>query len=153
MSFFPPLNFSYFCKWMQLKLEWRWRANRAAASVRLSWGEKEDHDWAGEPFKAHSSCFLLIHHAPVWVGRSVSSTLTRNSAGRKTFWLFPATEHQFTTKTLQNVSAYSSSRHWRMTSSYHQKVNLMSHYYRSIGMLLLMDSHKYRPKKPELQLK
>lgn len=47
----------------------RAHAVKAREALLARWifrGATEDPGWAGEPLKAHLSCFWLIQHAPVW---------------------------------------------------------------------------------------
>lgn len=62
--------------------------------------------WRQGAFKSPSKPLLLIQHAPVWVGRSVSTALTGNTAGRKSFLLFTTKGCQFTANPPPNTHTH-----------------------------------------------
>lgn len=62
-------------------------------------------------FKSPSKLPLLIHHAPVWVGRSVFSTSTGSAAGRKTSLLFTSVHYR--AKSLISISATGVTDGWQ----------------------------------------
>lgn len=138
------LPFCYFWDCGKLECVWRLVSEPAAPAESLSrWHRGPRVSWAA--FKSPSRLVLLIHHAPVWVGRSVSSTLTGNTAGRKSLLLFAIggdvdSPLNPSTNSLNPLSAGGSD--WWLTSSYYQMVNLMQkHYIRLAATLLLRASY------------